>query len=78
MYNGLFNAIYGLTYSKLWQCHKILICTPTYNIVTLCSALEPAKKFFLSDYFGLDLVTESFFSNLLFEVQLHLATSVLP
>jgi hypothetical protein len=43
---------------------------PQYNIVMLCSAFEPVKQFFLSDSFVFDLVKfESFFSNLLLELQ---------
>jgi hypothetical protein len=56
----------------------MLICRPKYNIVLLCSAFVPVKQFFLSDSSVFDFVTEFFFSNLLLELQLQLATSLHP
>jgi len=56
----------------------MLNCRPTYDIAIRCIALEPVKQFFLSDSFGFDPVTESFFSNLLLELRLFLATAELP
>jgi hypothetical protein len=44
----------------------------------LCSSFEPVKQFFLSDSFGFDLVTETFFNNLLLDLPLFLATAGLP
>jgi hypothetical protein len=41
----------------------MLICWPIYDIVLLCSAFEPVKQFFLSDSFGLDIVTVSFYHS---------------
>ena len=41
-------------------------------------AFEPVKQFFLSDSFGFELMTESFFGHLLLDLQLFLATAELP
>jgi hypothetical protein len=56
----------------------MLICGPKYNIIIKCSAFVHVKQFFLSDSFSFDLQTESYFSNLLLEAQLLLATAESP
>jgi len=66
------------TYSELWQYKIILICRPKYNIAIMSIAFEPVKQFFLSDSFGFELMTESFFGHLLLDLQLFLATAELP
>jgi hypothetical protein len=45
MNNGIESAIHSLTYSKLWQCHKMLIRRPKYNIVIFWGALDLSSNF---------------------------------
>jgi len=56
----------------------MLIFWPKYTIILLCPVFELVKKFYFSDSPYYDFMTDSFFSNLLLQLQLYLAISVLP
>jgi len=56
----------------------MLICKPKETIIILRTTFEFVKQFFLSGTNVFYFMSDPFFSNLLLQLQLYLAISVLP